>query len=174
MQAEDDYKSIRFQLRQASVLSHFSCFLLFATSWTVTHQASLSLGFPNQNTGVGCHALLQGIFLRLKPQLLCLLHLQAGSLPLAPPGKTGFYRVTKSLCSTLMTNNLITKAQLMEASAKKPLTKRVQRASWLLNTLISWEGNTQGGHNLCPFLHTMSYESLSFGSFELYFFIINQ
>ena len=41
-----------------------------------------------KNTGVGCHA-LQGIFptQRSKPHLLCLLHQQVGSLPLAPPGK---------------------------------------------------------------------------------------
>ena len=38
---------------------------------------------------MGCHALLQGIFLTQgsKPHLLCLLHWQAGSLPLVPPGK---------------------------------------------------------------------------------------
>ena len=38
---------------------------------------------------VGYHALLQGIFLtqRSNPCLLCLLHWQAGSFPLAPPGK---------------------------------------------------------------------------------------
>ena len=42
-----------------------------------------------KNTGVGCHALLQGIFLtqELNPCLLCLLHQQASSLPLAPSGK---------------------------------------------------------------------------------------
>ena len=42
-----------------------------------------------KNTGVGCHALLQGIFLTqgLNPCLLCLLHQHAGSLPLAPRGK---------------------------------------------------------------------------------------
>ena len=36
-----------------------------------------------------CHALLQGIFLiqGSNLRLLCLLHWQAGSLPLAPPGK---------------------------------------------------------------------------------------
>ena len=36
-----------------------------------------------------CHFLLQGIFLtqRSNPSLLCLLHEQVGSLPLAPPGK---------------------------------------------------------------------------------------
>ena len=41
-----------------------------------------------KSTGVGCHALLQGIFLTqgLNPRLLCLLHWQAGSLPLALPG----------------------------------------------------------------------------------------
>ena len=40
---------------------------------------------PGKNTGVGCHALLQGIFLTqgLNLGLLCLLHWQAGSLPLA-------------------------------------------------------------------------------------------
>ena len=38
---------------------------------------------------MGCHFLLQGIFPTqgLNPRLLCLLHWQAGSLPLAPPGK---------------------------------------------------------------------------------------
>ena len=44
---------------------------------------------PGKNTGVGCHALLQGIFPTqgLNPHLLCLLYWQACSLPLAPPGK---------------------------------------------------------------------------------------
>ena len=44
---------------------------------------------PGKNTGVGYHALLQGIFLTqgMNPSLLCLLHLHAGSLPLALPGK---------------------------------------------------------------------------------------
>ena len=45
-----------------------------------------------KDTRVGCHFLLQGIFLTqgLKPHLLCLLHWQKDSLPLAPPGKTKF------------------------------------------------------------------------------------
>ena len=43
---------------------------------------------PGKNIGVGCHALLQGIFLiqGLNPSL-CLLHCQVGALPLAPPTK---------------------------------------------------------------------------------------
>ena len=42
---------------------------------------------PSKNPGVGCHALLQGIFLTegWKPHLLPLLRWQSGSLPLAPP-----------------------------------------------------------------------------------------
>ena len=44
---------------------------------------------PGKNTAVGCQALRQGIFPTqgLNPCLLCLLHWQAGSLPLMPPGK---------------------------------------------------------------------------------------
>ena len=43
---------------------------------------------PGKNTGVGCQAFLQGIFPAqvLNSSLLHLLHWQAGSLPLAPPG----------------------------------------------------------------------------------------
>ena len=42
-----------------------------------------------KNTGVGSHTLLQGILTTQEsnPCLLCLLHWQAGSLPLAPPGE---------------------------------------------------------------------------------------
>ena len=46
-------------------------------------------GFLGKNTGVGYHFLLQGIFLTqgLNPRLLHLVHWQADSLPLVPPGK---------------------------------------------------------------------------------------
>ena len=46
-----------------SVLSHFSSVWLFATPGTLAHQAPLFMGSLGKNTGVGCHALLQGIFL---------------------------------------------------------------------------------------------------------------
>ena len=42
--------------------------------------------FPDKDTGVGCHFLLQGIF-TTQGSNPCLLHWQAGSLPAAPPGK---------------------------------------------------------------------------------------
>ena len=44
------------------VLSHFKCVQLFASLWTVPRQAPLSVGFSRQDAGMGCHALLQGIF----------------------------------------------------------------------------------------------------------------
>ena len=43
----------------AKVLSRVQ---LFVMSWTVAHQAPLSMGFSRKNAGIGCHAPLQGIF----------------------------------------------------------------------------------------------------------------
>ena len=53
---------------------------------------------PGKNTGVGCHALLQGIFPTQvsNPCLLRLLHWQAGSLPVAPPGKPKVILITEN------------------------------------------------------------------------------
>ena len=50
--------------------------------------SSVNGDFPGKNTGVGCHALLQGIF-RTQGSNLSLLCLrwQMGSFPVAPPGK---------------------------------------------------------------------------------------
>ena len=47
---------------------------------------------PGKNTGIGCHAPLQRIFPTQGSSLhyLCLLHWQAGPLPLVPPGKPFF------------------------------------------------------------------------------------
>ena len=52
----------------------------FATPWTVIYQVSLSTRISKEKLGVGCLALLQGIFLTqgLNP---CLLRWQADSLP---------------------------------------------------------------------------------------------
>ena len=71
--------------------------LLFATPWTVARQPPLSRNFPDKNTGVGCHALLQGIFSiqGSHPSLLNLLHWQADSLPLSHLGNP--YLVTEEL-----------------------------------------------------------------------------
>ena len=59
------------------------------TPWTVATRLLCPSDSPGKYTGVGCHALLQGIFSTQgsNPCLLCLLHYQAESLPLAPSGK---------------------------------------------------------------------------------------
>ena len=46
------------------------------------------MGFPSKNTGVGCYAVLQGIFPTQgsDPHLLTLLHGQAVSFPLSQQG----------------------------------------------------------------------------------------
>ena len=56
----------------------------------VAHQAPLSMGFSRQESGLGHRALFQGIFPTqgLNAGVLCLLHWQVGSLPLAPLGKS--------------------------------------------------------------------------------------
>ena len=60
---------------------------------------------PGENTGVGCHALLQGIFpvQGSNPRLVCLLYWQVGSLPLAPPRKPIYicrtHKQSMHLCS---------------------------------------------------------------------------
>ena len=73
------------------MLSHFSSvWFSFSTPWTRSCQAHVSMGFSRQEYWSGLPYLLQGIFLsqRSNPHLLHLLHWQAGSLPLASPGKT--------------------------------------------------------------------------------------
>ena len=66
------------------MLSCFSCVQFFETLWTIALQAPLSMGSPGKNTGVDCHALLQGIFLiGIKPTSLVSPALAHSS----PPGK---------------------------------------------------------------------------------------
>ena len=70
-------------------VSYFSCVQFFVTLWTVACQAPLSVGFSRQEYCSGLPYLppwdlpTQG----LNPCLLRLLHWQAGSLPVVPPGK---------------------------------------------------------------------------------------
>ena len=71
------------------MLSRSSCAQLFATYGPQPTRLLGAWDSPSKNTGVGCHGLLQRIFPNQgsNPHLLCPVHWQAGSLPLAPPGK---------------------------------------------------------------------------------------
>ena len=57
--------------------------------------------FPGKNTGVGCHFLLQGIFLT-QGSNLCLLHSQADSLPLNLLGNPMQHYLNKNLISPVL------------------------------------------------------------------------
>ena len=89
-----------------------SCFnhvQLFVTLWTVTPLGSSVNGDSScKNTGVGCHALLQGIFPTQgsNSSLLSLLHWQAGSLPLVPPGKSPLCIAVLCSVTSVMSNSL--------------------------------------------------------------------
>ena len=54
------YKRSRVCPQGRKKVKSLSRLRLFATPWTVTHQAPLSLEFSGKSTGVGCHFLLQG------------------------------------------------------------------------------------------------------------------
>ena len=71
------------------VLGCISRVQLFATLWTVAFPAPLSIGFSRQEYWSGCPCPPPGDLpdAEIKTVSLCLLHWQAGSLPLASPGK---------------------------------------------------------------------------------------
>ena len=70
------------------VLSCFSCVQAVQPCGLQPTRLLCPWGFPGKNTGVGCIALLQAVFpTQGSNRAQCLLHWQAGSLPLAPPGK---------------------------------------------------------------------------------------
>ena len=89
MQEEENQH--RLPLRQSVLAQKLSHIRLFATPWTVAHQASLFIGFLGQKYWNGLPFLTPwdlpdpGI----KPVSLVLLHWQADSLPVVPPGKKG-------------------------------------------------------------------------------------
>ena len=95
---------------------------------------------PGKNTGMGYHALLQGIFPTqgLSPILLSLLHWHVNSLPLAPPGKPSEeMRLPKSL-------ELFSKSQTSK-SEQHFLLKNKKNSLYLAVLGLSW-----GMQNLVP------------------------
>ena len=68
---------------------------LFATPWTVANQAPPSIEFSRQEywSGLPCPSPGDLPDPGIEPRVLHLLHWQAGSLPLAPPGKHKFHSI---------------------------------------------------------------------------------
>ena len=95
--------SSTFQLRGYLSLVTKLC-LTLCDPWTIAHQLPYPWDFPDKNTGVGCHAILQRIFLAQgsNPRVFCLL--QAGSIPLAPPGKPLLGQTLCPVCLCLVSD----------------------------------------------------------------------
>ena len=84
------FQDIRLIYRTLFCIAHTQLFMtLCAPMNCSTLGISVHGSFPSKNTAMGCHFLLQGIFPTqgLNPHLFHLLHWQAESLPLSPPGK---------------------------------------------------------------------------------------
>ena len=127
------------------VLSRFQ---LFVTPWTVACQAPLSMEFSTQEYWYRLPFPTPGDL--PNPGLnLCLLHLlhwQADSLPLAPPGKKYHRAIT-------WPKNPIrgTKSRSVEAvTVKKPL----QHTTWMNLTNHCTKETRTNGYKLCNSIHT--------------------
>jgi len=93
----DDNTGIRESLRGACQTTEkelcnwctFSCFRLLATPRTTAFQVPLSMGFSKQEcwSRLPCTSSRGSSQPRDQTHFSCLLHWQAGSLPLVPPGK---------------------------------------------------------------------------------------
>ena len=69
------------------------------TLWTIAHLSPLSMGFIRQNSGVGCHFLLKGIY-PTQGLNLRLLHWQADSVLSLPLSHQGVVLITKKIPKT--------------------------------------------------------------------------
>ena len=77
------------------MLSHFSHVRLFVILWTIACQAPLSMGLLQARIleWVTIPSSRGSSWPRQYPHLLFFLHWQAGSLPLAPPGKPDYMKI---------------------------------------------------------------------------------
>ena len=68
-----------------SIVCMLSCVQIFATPWTIAHQAPLSMGFSRQSTEVSCQKYLPDT--GIKPTSQASPALTGGSFTTEPPGK---------------------------------------------------------------------------------------
>ena len=101
---------------RAYALNHVQ---LFATPWTVAHQAPLSMELSRQEYKSGLPFPSPGDLPDpgSNPCLLRLLHWQADSLPLAPPGCLAGLQNTVTVKALLLPNSTPTLAPILQKSA---------------------------------------------------------
>ena len=110
---------------------------LSATPWTTAHQHALSMEFSRQEHWSGLLFPSPGDLPDpgIKPSALCLLHRQADSLPLAPPGKP-----TASKCQK---KPIYKEAKLLKALTLKALRFHVRSPGLCSLWNQSMETNTK-------------------------------
>ena len=76
-----------------------SC-LILCISMDCSAQDPLSMDFPGKNTGMGCHAFLQGIFSRPRHQtcVSCISGMAGGFFPAELLGKPNFHYIFLQTC----------------------------------------------------------------------------
>ena len=92
----------------AWVLTCFSHIWLFGASWTVARQAPLSMGFSRQEYWSGLPLPSPGDLPGpgIEPMSVCLLHWQAGSLPLASPRKLSPEHIQQQMAFSSYVNHV--------------------------------------------------------------------
>ena len=123
-----------------------SCVWFFVTPRTAAHQAPLSMEVSSKNTGVGCHFLLQGIFLTQGwTRVSCFSwHWQADSLPLTHVRGPMYYFTKAFKC--LWEENLVYQN---DNSMVDEFLYSLSAMSVLLNLLLSQFFITYNSAGLC-------------------------
>ena len=122
---------------------------LCATLWTVAPPGLLCpWDSPGNNTRVGCHALVQGIFPTQgsNPRLLCLLHWQAGSLPLA-----GTWKLPKCPSTAEQTKKrwcLDTQQDVTRLYKKKKMETMPFAAIWMALEILTLSQTENDKHHM--------------------------
>ena len=98
----------------------------------LAHQVPLSWDFTSKNTGVGCHFLLQGIFLTpgLNPRLLPFLHWQVDSLPLA---------IWEAHVNQLYSNKIFLKIKMCHSCGPIDKYKYLSLTRYPVSNLGTWD-----------------------------------
>ena len=127
------------------MLSCFSHVLLFHPYGLQPARLLCPWDSPGKNTGVDCHFLFQRIFPthRLNPCLLCLLW-QAGSLPLAPPGKP--YLLQDNRTTTL--SRVTSQTNVEASSTAQGPASTVQRKNEKHSRKLQWGSGGQHDHEV--------------------------
>ena len=117
---------------------------------------------PGKNAGVGCHASLQGIFRTQGSNLclFCLLHWQAGSLPLVPPGKHIWGRKTQKQFPKTLTHKIA--SYFLNTSGHQVLLPAFTSSSQSFFVLTSQPGGPSPPGKICLFFFLTFYFVLGY------------